>query len=168
MPTKNDRFDMLSETALALIMRPGGLEKAIAGSVRPEVHAYILQLAAIYKEYFDPTFDETCPYCIDTMVKYFKRRREDKVVRDRELARTAAMIPSHERKEILDTYLIEAARPVATDSAMYYLADVWRRNIDPNFTGDCDACFSKILKDLKAMLPELKQLQANENLLKDL
>jgi len=168
MSATDNNFDMLAPKHLELIMRPGGLETAQPNSPKPAIRAYVMQLAAIYKEYFDPTFDDSCPHCLNRMIEYFRRRRQKKVTDDMGRRKRAEMIPAADRNDILDTGIVTLARPLHTDEAMHYLTIIWQTHIDPTFRGDCDKCFATVLKEMRAMLPFLKELRENEGLLKSL
>lgn len=77
----------------------------------------------------------------------------------------AEKIPAHDRKEIIETNMIDQARPLATDKCMEHLCIIWVEYIEPGFDITCNACRERILKVFRRMKPVLIKMQYDSNLL---
>lgn len=82
------------------------------------------------------------------------------------LRRIAELIPAEYRKEILETNMIDEAMAIAGDEPMHYLAIIWKDYIEPEFSPDCNLCYSRVLKNLRQMKHILIEMERQYQLLK--
>lgn len=81
------------------------------------------------------------------------------------LRKLAQLIPAEYRKEILDLNMIDTAIPNNTDTSMHYLGVIWKEYIEPDFTPDCNLCYSRVLDNMKKLKPILVELEQQHRLL---
>lgn len=82
------------------------------------------------------------------------------------LRKLAELIPSEYRKEIIEMEMLKVAKAQTTDPTMQYLNVIWKNYVEPTYEPDCNFCCDRVLKNLKAMLPEMAALEKEANLLK--
>jgi len=51
---------------------------------------------------------------------------------------------------------------------MQYLCVIWKNYIEPTFEPDCNLCCSRVLDNLKAMLPTMVAIEKEKKLLEQL
>lgn len=160
-----DKFAGIAPDHLAIVLRPGMLERAQFNTRDKALASWQRDLETIYRMYIDPGYDNLCPYCFQNMIRYFRRKRELKIQKEELWRKQAAKISDEDRMEILTLGFIDQARAQVTDKPMYYLAVVWRKAINPTFRADCDNCLSFVLKEFQAMKPFLEELNRGPDLL---
>lgn len=84
------------------------------------------------------------------------------------IKKIAALIPAEYRKEILELNMIQRAVANSADATMSYLATIWKNYIEPDFTGDCNLCYGRVLDNFKQMKPYLVEMEKVNNLLVEL
>lgn len=82
--------------------------------------------------------------------------------------RIAALIPAEYRKEILELNMIDNAVAQSSDNNMHYLATIWKHYVEPDFTGDCNLCYGRVLDNYKAMKKHLVEMEKDSQLLNQL
>lgn len=82
-----------------------------------------------------------------------------------QLRKLAEQIPAEYRREILGMNMLMVAQANNTNQTMLYLCVIWKEYIEKEFEPDCNLCCARVLKNLKAMQPELIQLEKESQLL---
>ena len=82
-----------------------------------------------------------------------------------QLRKLAEQIPAEYRREILELNMIQQAVASNTNQTMLYLTTIWKNFIEKEFEPDCNLCCGRVLKNLKAMQPDLIALEKESKLL---
>ncbi len=78
----------------------------------------------------------------------------------------ADRIPQEYRREILELNMIDRAVAQVSDETMFYLGVIWKNYIEPEFSPDCNLCYTRVLDNFRQMKSILVELENEYQLLK--